>query len=97
MMQEIILIAQIRAKQDKHHELKHELTLLVEQTKTEPGCSQFDLYFSQNDPHLFVLWERFASQAEFDLHLQQSYTRRYFELTKPTLTEYTKSTKLDRV
>ena len=96
-MQEVILVAQIRAKQNKYIELKQELTSLVKQTQTEPGCQQFELHQAEQDPHLFVLWECFTTQFAFELHLQQPYTKNYFELIKPNLTEATEGIRLNKV
>ena len=96
-MQEVILVAQIRAKQNKYIELKQELTSLVKQTQTEPGCQQFELHQAEQDPHLFVLWECFTTQSTFELHMQQPYTKNYFELIKPNLTEATEGIRLNKV
>ena len=96
-MQQIILVAQIRAKQNRHTELKQELILLVKQTQKEPECQQFELHQAERDPHLFVLWECFATQSAFDLHMQQPYSKNYFELIKPNLTESTESIRLNKV
>ena len=93
----VILVAQIRAKQNRHIKLKQELTLLAEQTKTESGCQQFELHQAQQDPHLFVLWECFTTQSAFDTHMQQPYTKNYFELIKPNLTESTEAVRLNKV
>lgn len=95
-MQEVILVAQIQAKPNRHLELKQELTLLVEQTQTE-RCQQFELYQAERDLHLFVLWECFTTQSAFDLHMQQPYTKTYFELVKPNLTESTEGIRLNKI
>ena len=96
-MKEVILVARIRAKPGKHEQLKQELSSLVRQTQTEEGCKQFDLHQAQNDPHLFILWEQFTSQAAFDTHMEQPYTKAYFEEIKPALTESTEGTKLNKI
>lgn len=95
--QEVILIAQIRAKQNKYIELKKELTILVKQTQAESGCQQFELHQAEREPHLFILWECFINQSAFELHMQQAYTKTYFELVKPKLTESTNSIRLNKV
>ena len=97
MMQEVILVAHIWAEKDKYIELKRELASLVKQTLAEPGCMQFDLHQAEKEPRLFVLWERFKNQSAFDKHMQQPYTKTYFELVKPHLTESTESIKLNQI
>jgi quinol monooxygenase YgiN len=44
----------------------------------EPGCERFELYQSNNDPKVFLLVERWASQEALDKHrLATAYTTIY--------------------
>ncbi len=55
--------------------------LLAEQgrlSRAEPGCMRFEVYQSNNDPTVFVLNERWESQAALDEHRKaQAYTQIY--------------------
>jgi quinol monooxygenase YgiN len=41
----------------------------------EPGCEQYELFQSMDDPHRMALLERWASQALLDQHMQAERTR----------------------
>ena len=64
--------------------------LLAEQapfTRAEPGCSRFEVYQSQNDASLFILNERWESQAALDAHRQaKAYTEIYQPQVIPRVT-----------
>ncbi len=55
--------------------------LLAEQgrlSRAEPGCLRFEVYHSQNDPRMFILVERWASQEALDVHrTAKAYTEIY--------------------
>ncbi len=53
-------------------------------SRAEPGCLQFDVCHSQNDPSVFILVERWESQAAIDVHRQaEAYTTIYQPLVLP--------------
>lgn len=37
-------------------------------SRQEPGCERFEVYQSNNDPKVFLLVERWASQEALDAH-----------------------------
>jgi quinol monooxygenase YgiN len=55
--------------------------LLAEQGKLsrqEPGCLRFEVYHSTSDPKVFLLNERWESQAALDVHrTAKAYTEIY--------------------
>jgi quinol monooxygenase YgiN len=63
-----------RAKPDKAPELERALRSRVPIARTEAGNLDYRLYRSTNDPHLFFLFSRYASEKSFDIHLYQPYT-----------------------
>ncbi len=64
--------------------------LLAEQgrlSRAEPGCLRFEVYQSQNDASLFILNERWESQAALDAHRQaKAYTEIYQPQVIPRVT-----------
>ncbi len=59
----------------KEEMLKEALLKVVTQTHREPGNIQFDLYQSNDDPELFMLYENFVDPAALALHFEQAYTK----------------------
>lgn len=78
MGQEVILMATIQAGSGLHDALKADLLEIASLTRREAGCIQFDIHEDEQTPGVFILWEHFASQADFDRHLAMPYTRDYF-------------------
>jgi len=65
----LYVIAKSIAKQDKIEETKKALEALLEPTRKEEGCIQYDLLQDHNDPALFFFTEIWASHAHLDAHL----------------------------
>jgi quinol monooxygenase YgiN len=51
-------------------ELKEQLQNRVAISRKQPGCLNYDLYISQDDPSLFMLHENWTDQASLDQHFQ---------------------------
>ncbi len=63
------VIAKSIAKQDKIEETKKVLTALVDPTRKEDGCVQYDLLQDNANPELFFFTEIWKSNAHLDAHL----------------------------
>ncbi len=58
-------------------------SLLSEQgrlSREESGCARFEVYHSQSDPSVFLLTERWESQAALDVHRT---AKAYLEIYQP--------------
>jgi quinol monooxygenase YgiN len=49
-------------------------------SRAEPGCLRFELYQSQSDRKVFVIYERWESSAALDVHRT---AKGYSEIYKP--------------
>ena len=76
-MSQLTVIATMRAKPGKEAELQEHLLRLVPQTRTEPGCIDYDLHRLQDDPSVFVMYENWVDRGELDKHLQMPYMRAF--------------------
>jgi quinol monooxygenase YgiN len=45
------------------------------EVRTEPGCEQFEVFTSADDPDKLVLLERWSDQAALDAHAKMNATR----------------------
>ena len=68
-MKIITVVATFQAQPGKETELKKALVGLVEPTRQEAGCINYDLHVSPEDPAKFLFHENWASQAQLDAHL----------------------------
>jgi len=67
----IYLTATVKSKPGKSEVLKELLLILVENSKQEEACVQYDLHQSQNEPEFFIFHEEWKTQAGLDLHNKQ--------------------------
>ena len=81
--QVLTVISTHQAKPAKEAELKSALTSLVEPTRKEAGCINYDLHVSLKCAGRFMFHETWASKAHFEAHLQ----RALIKVCLPHLTE----------
>ena len=71
----VTVIATFQAKPGKEAELKKALTALVEPTRRESGCINYDLHQLPEEPSKFLFHENWTSQALLDAHLQSPHIK----------------------
>ena len=65
----ITVVAIMKAKPGKEDDLRRVLLTLIEPTRAEEGCSQYDLHVHATDPSRFVFYENWTSRELLDRHL----------------------------
>lgn len=68
-MANLTVVAHVHAKKGKEEETRKMLMALVEPTRREAGCLNYDLHQSDDDPALFVFYENWTAKAALDAHL----------------------------
>ena len=71
----VTVIATFQAKPGKEAELRQALTGLVEPTRKEPGCINYDLHVLPESPGNFLFHENWTSKAHLDTHLQSAHIK----------------------
>ncbi len=66
----IVVIAMVHARAGKEKELGEVLRGLVDPTRVEPGCIQYELHVAAGDPAQYAFYERWQDQTALDRHLQ---------------------------
>jgi len=77
----------LKSKTESIETLKSLLLDLVQNSKKETACLQYDLHQSDNEPSIFIFHEVWENQDGLDLHNQQSYLQTFFENAKLYLQE----------
>jgi quinol monooxygenase YgiN len=67
----LTVIAQIKAKPGKESQVRQELLSLIEPSRKDAGCINYDLHQGKDNPALFVFHENWTSKAHLDAHLQK--------------------------
>jgi quinol monooxygenase YgiN len=65
----LTVVAQMHAQPGKEDALRQVLLTLIEPTRKEEGCVQYDLHEENGQPGHFVFYENWRSKEALDLHL----------------------------
>ncbi len=65
----LTVVAEITAAPGKEAELREALLGLIEPTRAEDGCVQYDLHESTGTPGQFVFYENWTSLEHLERHL----------------------------
>jgi quinol monooxygenase YgiN len=65
----LTVVAEMSAKAGQEEALRSALLGLIEPTRKEEGCVQYDLHVSTDQPGRFVFYENWTSSAALERHL----------------------------
>jgi quinol monooxygenase YgiN len=74
----LTLIAILQGKPDKRDELLATLRAFVKPTREEPGCVDYHLHVSDDDPNQFIFYENWQSRPDLDVHLKTPLLTAFF-------------------
>ncbi|MCL1126137.1 putative quinol monooxygenase [Shewanella surugensis] len=80
-MTKLTIVARIQAKQDKIDLVKSELLKLIEPTRQEKGCLQYDLHQDNTDPSVFMFHESWESRELWQTHMGNTHLQAYMAAT----------------
>jgi quinol monooxygenase YgiN len=94
-MSNLFVFAKISPKPEYFVDARAAIQSIVEQTRVEDGCIQFELLEADSCLYLYEEWK---TESDLELHYKQSYTKAVFEeyqqfLEKPL--EVVKMTKVN--
>lgn len=93
MTTRVTVVAYIFAKTAEEHRVRTALLDLVEQTRKEKGCLNYDLHESMSDARHFVMYENWESDADLDAHSKSPHLREFGKSIGPFLDRPTDVTK----
>lgn len=76
-MSQLTVVAQIVAKQDAIESIKPELLKLIEPTRRENGCIEYNLHQDNADPTLFIFYETWENAAALEQHMASDHFKSY--------------------
>ncbi len=85
----LTIVARIEAKPDRVELVKRELLKLIEPTRAEDGCIQYDLHQDNERPELFLFFENWESRALWQAHMENSHLKSYLEATADAVANFT--------
>lgn len=88
-MSKLTIVANITAKADKVDLVKAELKKLIEPTRVEEGCLQYDLHQDNENPARFLFYENWASRDLWQRHMGNRHLKDYMEATEGAIEAFT--------
>jgi len=70
---ELVIVARFNARPEKAEALEALLLALVEPSRADPGCVQYDLHRSRTEPGVFLFFERWESRELWQAHMKASH------------------------
>lgn len=90
MLKKPLTIVAIIESTDEDRELvQSELEKLIEPTRKEEGCLQYDLHQDNENPNLFLFFENWASRELWQVHMQNDNLAAFGKNTEGALKDLT--------
>ena len=83
----IVCIAHLVAKEGQAETLLHVLKALIKLSKDEPGCINYQLHRSIENPNMFTFVDKFKDQTAFDYHCETVHVKEAFDELIPPLVD----------
>jgi quinol monooxygenase YgiN len=72
----LTVIATFEARPGKETDLRAALTALLEPTRKEAGCQNYDLHEAVENPAKFLFHENWTSKAHLEVHLKSAHIQK---------------------
>ena len=77
MAQMLTVVAEMQAKPGKEDDLRRAVLALIEPTRQEDGCIQYDLHVHSADPARVVFYENWTSQEHLNRHAASAHLQHF--------------------
>ena len=88
-MTKLTIVANIKANEDKIELVKAELLKLIEITRTEAGCLNYDLHQDNDNPAHFMFYENWETRELWQAHMGNQHLQDYMAATEGAVAEFT--------
>lgn len=86
--QKLTIIARVLAKEEKRELVKAELLKLIEVSRAEKGCINYDLHQDNENPNLFLFHENWENRALWQIHMGNQHLAGYIKATEGAVEEF---------
>jgi quinol monooxygenase YgiN len=87
--QKLTVVARILAKEEKRELVKTELLKLIDSTRAEEGCINYDLHQDNENENLFLFYENWTSRELWQKHMGNDQLAEYMKATDGAVEEFT--------
>jgi len=88
-MTQLTIVANITAKPEKIDLVKSELEKLIDVTRAEQGCLQYDLHQDIENPAHFMFYENWQNRDLWQIHMNAQHLQDYLAATDGAVEEFT--------
>ena len=88
-MTKLTIVANIKANEDKIELVKAELLKLIDVTRAEEGCINYDLHQDNENPAHFMFYENWTSRELWQKHMGNTHLAEYMKATEGAVAEFT--------
>jgi quinol monooxygenase YgiN len=87
-MAQLTIVANITANADKIDLVKAELLKLINITRAEEGCINYDLHQDNENPSHFMFYENWESRELWQTHMDNQHLKDYMAATEGAVEEF---------
>jgi quinol monooxygenase YgiN len=87
-MATLTIVANITAKEGQIDMVKAELLKLIDITRNEPGCINYDLHQDNDNPAHFLFYENWKSRELWQSHMSNQHLTDYMDATEDAVAEF---------
>ncbi|WP_282181237.1 putative quinol monooxygenase [Aliiroseovarius marinus] len=88
-MSKLTIVANIKANPDQINLVKAELEKLIDITRAEEGCINYDLHQDNDNPAHFMFYENWESRELWQTHMNAPHLSAYMDATEGAVAEFT--------
>jgi len=88
-MAQLTIVAHIHAEPGKIDLVKSELMKLIDITRAEPGCIQYDLHQDNDDRAHFMFYENWTNRELWQQHMNAPHLAAYGAATEGAIKSFT--------
>jgi len=89
MKGKLTIVGKITAKTDKIDFIKEELVKLIDTTRAEEGCIQYDLHQDNDHPEIFLFFENWENRELWQKHMNNDHLKNYIKVTEGCVADFT--------
>ena len=87
-MTKLTIVANIKAKPEKATLVKAELLKLIESTRLEQGCINYDLHQDNDNPAHFMFYENWQTRELWQAHMSNERLKAFVSATEGAVDEF---------
>jgi len=88
MTEKLTIVARIESKKNSIGVVEAELLKLIEPTRKEAGCLQYDLHQDNDHPENFLFFENWESRESWQEHMNNEHLKAYMAATEGLIEEF---------